>query len=266
MRKTTIAGVLVALMAGSAAAEDAFRLRYEIYIGGIKAGSFDADIAVTPARYRVALEGRAEGFVNWITRFESRVVSEGLADFTPERHTVRSQMRGNARSVDLAFAPGRPVEATVVPPSDRDDRDPVPPDMTIGSVDPTTGITAAVFRAATRGCDQSLKLFDGRRRFDVALKDHGIEALRPVDIAVVSGEARKCGFRVETVAGGWKRASEWNDPADRGREYFAWIAPLWAGGPNLPVRIEAEGMFGWLVVHLMQVNGRPPPGTTVKPS
>jgi hypothetical protein len=147
---------------------------------------------------------------------------------------------------------------TVDPPADRDDRDPVPKHMLTDALDPLTGLIGAAQRALAAGrCEEKIPLFDGRRRLDLTFTDAGVETLKADGLARYSGEARKCRFKVAVLAGAKRSSTNWNRPEDRGRTHTVWIAPVRPGGPVAPIRIEAVGAYGWLVVHMVSATDSP---------
>ena len=83
-----------------------------------------------------------------------------------------------------------------------------------------------------------------------ARSDGGREVLQPSEYAAFSGEATLCLFRYIRIAGYQKPgSSRWSNPRDVERTHKVWLAPIAPGLPPLPVRIEAEGTFGTLLVH-----------------
>lgn len=257
------AGIVAAwLLFGANGAQAAWRLGYEVYLGGLHVGTLDVRIDRSEGAYQLELDGRARGLIDWLTGFAGRLVANGSAldgwTLTPRSYSERVSFRGDARRVDVGFAGGAVSAVAVDPPADRDDRDPVPQEMLTEALDPLTGLIGAAQRAFAAGrCEETLPLFDGRRRLDLAFTDAGVETLKTDGLARFAGEARKCRFKVTVLAGAKRTSSNWNKPEDRGRVYTAWIAPVRPGGPVAPVRIEAEGAYGWLVVHMVSVADAP---------
>ena len=257
-----ILGVAV-LVAFGGAAQAADRLGYEIYLGGLHVGSLEARIDRSADGYQLELDGKSRGLVEWLTSFSGRMVANGATGeggaLFPRSYSERVSFRGDARRVDVGYSDlGGVSNVKTDPPPEKDDRDPVPPDLLKEAVDPLTGLIGAGQRALAAGnCDARLPLFDGRRRLDMLFTDAGMDTLKPEGLARFSGPARRCRFKVTVLAGAKKTETRWNRPEDRGRTHTAWIAEARPGGPVVPVRIEAEGAYGWLVVHLVSVTDAP---------
>ena len=262
MGRNFLRATVLALLISAGQAQAATRLGYEIYLGGLHVGSLEVRIDRSATDYQLELDGRARGLVEWVTGFSGRLIASGDATaswaLTPRSYSERVSFRGNARKVDVGFGGGGVAAVTADPPPENDDRDPVPANLLQGALDPLTGLIGAAQRAAAIGrCEETIPLFDGRRRLDLTFIDDGIERLKPTGTARFEGEARRCKFKVAVLAGAKKASGNWNRPEDRGRIHTAWIAEAKPGGPVVPVRIEAEGAYGWLVVHLHTVTEVP---------
>src|SRR6185295_5353134 len=129
------AGLLIALLAAGAAigvptlaGANPAQLGYQVYFGGIKALSFQAELDVSGAAYRAKLDARTEGMIAWVFEYTARAQTEGQVvggALQPSRHVVESTARGNKRDTRLTFLPGGAIDSVVEPPPDADERDPV---------------------------------------------------------------------------------------------------------------------------------------------
>jgi hypothetical protein len=259
--RTLLAAAALSGCVGAAQAADL--LGYEIYLGGLHVGSLDVRIDRSAESYRLELDGKARGLVEWLTGFSGRLVADGATGeggvLSPRSYSERVSFRGDARRVDVGYSEaGGVANVRVDPPPEKDDRDPVPEHLLKEALDPLSGLIGAAERAMTAGnCDAQLPLFDGRRRLDMIFTDAGMEVLKADGISLFSGPARRCRFKVTVLAGAKKGQTRWNRPEDRGRTHSSWIAEARPGGPVVPVRIEAEGAYGWLVVHLVSIKETP---------
>jgi len=245
-------GVAVAPGALAAPAE----LDYQVYFGGLKALALAAEIDLSSARYRVRLSAHTEGLIDWIVDWTAQSASEGLVAggaLQPVRHNTVSTVRGNRRDTTLAFHRDGSIDASVEPPIEADDREPVSAEQVHGALDPISAVLIAAHEVAAHGsCDQRVKVFDGRRRYDLEFRDGGPDTVQPSEYSSFSGAATLCLFRYIRIAGYEKPGGRWGNPYDADRIYRVWLAPIVPGLPPLPVRIEAEGTFGNLIVHLVE--------------
>jgi hypothetical protein len=252
------------LLAAAAARADVpapARLGYEVYFGGLQALALQVDVDLSDARYRVALSAHTEGVIDWLFGWTAQARSEGQVTegaVRPLRHGAEAQWHGNRRTVALTFHDDGTIAAAVEPSAEDDEREPVTAAQTAGALDPISAVLLAMRSLAAHGsCAQRLKVFDGRRRFDLVFSDGGKADLKPTEYGSFSGAATVCLFEYVRVAGFQKPGGRWGNPRDEARVYRAWLAPVLPGLPPVPVRIEVEGTFGSLVVHL--VDARAPP-------
>ncbi|MBI3516288.1 MAG: DUF3108 domain-containing protein [Proteobacteria bacterium] len=231
-------------------------LTYVVYFGGLKALALEVQVGVTSDGYQVRMSAQTQGVIDWVVGWTARASSEGtIRDgvMRPERHVTESQFRGNRRDAALTFRRDGSIDSVIEPSAEADDREPVTPEQELGALDPIAAVLLATRALATQQtCDQRVPVFDGRRRYDVEFRDGGRDVLKPSEYGSFSGEATLCLFRYIRIAG-YQKTGRWNNARDYDRIYRSWLAPVAPGLPPLPVRIEAEGTFGTVIVHLVGV-------------
>lgn len=248
-------------LAAPAAMAEPLKATYRVFVGGVTALDVDATLEVTGDRYRIAVSAVTGGTIGRLFTWKTESQSDGRRqgdDLRPASHRQSSQFRGEPRNVTLTYGPQGDVSATVTPPPETDDREPVPPALQRGTLDPLSAVLDLLFAVgASERCDRSLPVFDGRRRYDMMFTEVGRRIVDPSRYSVFSGVAQQCRVSYRPVAGYrrsgptgrfWQRSS----PADR-PPVDLWLAPVSAGYPPLPVRLETDSDFGGVVVHLTGV-------------
>ncbi|MCG8545143.1 MAG: DUF3108 domain-containing protein [Alphaproteobacteria bacterium] len=235
------------------------RLAYEAYLGPFYVVSAEAELHLNDARYRVVTRARSEGIASWFFTWKSEAHSEGERTgqgLQPTRHEVDGIWRGEARRVRLAYPKAGLVRASVVPPSNGEERDPVPAGLTVDTVDPLSATLTVLLRLAEGGrCEGEFRVFDGRRRYDMAVLPGESGTLEPIHSSIFAGRAQRCDVTLRRIAGFWKKKNDFRRPV---REPVLWVASPMAGVPPVPVRFTADTGFGDLRIHLTRVerNGR----------
>ncbi|KAA0578836.1 DUF3108 domain-containing protein [Azospirillum sp. B21] len=248
-------------LAAPAAMAEPLKATYRVFVGGVTALDVDATLDVTGDRYRIAVSAVTGGTIGRLFTWKTESESDGRRqgdDLRPANHRQSSRFRGEPRNVTLTYGPQGDVSATVTPPPETDDREPVPPALQRGTLDPLSAVLDLLFAVgASERCDRSLPVFDGRRRYDMMFAEVGRRIVDPSRYSVFSGLAQQCRVSYKPVAGYgrsgptgrfWQRSS----PADR-PPVDLWLAPVAAGYPPLPVRLETDSDFGSVVVHLTSV-------------
>ncbi|MFP5516138.1 MAG: DUF3108 domain-containing protein [Alphaproteobacteria bacterium] len=254
-------------LAASAAMAEPLKATYRVFVGGVTALDVDATLETTGDRYRIAVSAVTGGTIGRLFTWKTESQSDGLRqgdDLRPTGHRQSSQFRGEPRTVTLTYGPQGDVSASVTPPPETDNREPVPPALQRGTLDPLSAVLDLLFAVgASERCDRSLPVFDGRRRYDMMFTEVGRRIVDPSRYSVFAGIAQQCRVSYRPVAGYgksgptgrfWQRSS----PADR-PPVDLWLAPVAAGYPPLPVRLETDSDFGSVVVHLTGVTP-PAPG------
>jgi len=232
-------------------------LAYEVYSAGFHVLAIDLDVGLGPAGYGVTANIRSTGIVGWLVDWRQFVEATGTLSgdkVEPLRYRSEALIRGRRRLVEIDYAMGDIAALDVFPLSrDDEEREEVDPALHRDTVDPISALLAIV-RAVSdgRGCTARLPVFDGRRRYDLVLTDRGAQPVVESHYIRVDEGVRQCDFVVHPIAGYRKRAPGAREER-RLRQGSAWLAPVMAGVPATPVRIEFNGDWGETIVHLRAV-------------
>jgi len=254
MRRHVIAVFMGLVLAGApavrAAEETAFRLDFEAYLGGFRILSAASQGRYGAEDYAIEVGARTRGVVAWFGNWVGRGVSRGTAaadGLHPAGFRADTTWRGEPRFVELTYGADRSVAVRADPPPEQDNRDPVPEQETVDTMDALSAVVSLIRSVNAAGrCAGTVRVYDGRRRFDMRLGDDGRETLEKTGYGMFAGEALKCRVAMRRIGGFWKNVEH---PED-GKPSFLWMARLDPGGPYLPVRIAAETPLGTLVMHL----------------
>lgn len=241
------------------AADDTVRLAYDAYLGPFYVLSAEADLDLSGDRYKVVTRAKSQGVASWFFEWRSEARTEGdlsAGKLQPNRHEVDGQWRGEIRKVRLAypdsFGQGEPVKFDVSPRPDGDERDPVPPPLTKDTIDPLSATLTMLMKLAQgERCEGAFRVFDGRRRYDMAVSSGGKTVLPQIHSSVFAGAAQSCNFQLKRIVGFWKKRDE--EPRRRVTEPTLWVASPMTTVPPVPVRFTADTGFGELRVHLVRV-------------
>ena len=257
---------LVGLSSAAVAAETSparmVDLTYDVYLGGLHIFTFDVDMTLQADRYRVAAEGGTQGMIGWLYEWQTKLAAEGLdrnGRIEPKRYDVDSNWQGNQRTVQLGFAEGGRYDLRQTPPPepDPDIEGALPDSLPQGIVDPLSLALAASRALAESGrCDQTVPVFDGRRRYDLTLKHIDEATLPPSEYSVYEGPAVRCSFSMKRISGFRKSWSSKRQPDDRSSAPTIWVATIRQDLPPMPVRYDGAIALGNIVIHLTKAQVR----------
>jgi hypothetical protein len=234
----------------------ALHVSYAAYAAGVHLADVEADLGIGPWSYQVNLAYQTTGMVGlFFSGHQFGMVSgtwDGLRA-SPLRFVSEGAWRGQDRQVDIEYQNGKPAIRKLVPPNDAE-REPVPAALQANSIDTLSAFAELIKLVdATGRCENHVRTFDGRRAVEIEGHTAGDEALEPTSRSSFAGRALRCDFSGQMLAG-------FMSGDDRARDSkplrgSAWLAPVSAGGPKLPVRMVFETRwFGEATMYLTGIS------------
>ena len=228
------------------------RLTYATYIGGLNALDLDASISISADSYRLKMAYRLTGVVGAIVHGEGATTVDGRfqgGGAVPRQLFSTGHFRGRPYVMQLDWQGGRPVITQMAPPEETE-RDAVPPEQQLHTVDALSALASLLHQVATTGrCDGELHTYDGRRLSEFAARTVGEESLPETDRSTFKGTALRCDFDGRQIAG-FPRDGD-KAELQRVQHGSAWFARVVPGDPPVPVRITfGARSFGEATMYL----------------
>jgi hypothetical protein len=244
-------------------------LSYDLSLGGLTVMSFEFDVRTTGDHYAVDFSGRTRGMLSLLGSGYVVSSSQGrvLPDGTPEPTVYASHSDGNEgeKRTQIQYGEKGPTHWTNVPEpgADGDTLTPILPD----SIPGTRDILAALYDFAAElgkneSCTREMKIFDGRRRFDLKFSERGREVVAPEGAGFYAGPALHCHLDLVRI-GGYS-----TDPAKHmsGDDAEFWLAHVLPDEPPVPVEIIFKGRLGMMHARLALIqHGTERQGVESKP-
>jgi hypothetical protein len=231
---------------GAAAADSGAVLEYAVRYGPLQVLEMQTTTRFEGDRYHASTDVRTVGIVAalfpWRASSDSRGLRSG-GDMRPQRYHTSGEYRGRQRLAQLDYDSAGGVRAHIDPPAAADDRDAVPDALQRDTIDPLTAGLSAVLS----GCRGALRVFDGRRRYDLTLTDLGDADTPASRHTLYSGRARHCRATIQPLAGFWRSEPRHDE---RPTQVDAWIAAPRPGVLPVPVYLELSAPRGTLAIHL----------------
>ncbi len=263
------AGAVAWLLATSAGAADqrAVELDYQVWAGGLQAMSLETRMLRAQDRYRVDVTVESAGMIGRLFPFKLSARTRGTRpaesrdDPRPDEYEVRSQWRDQDRLVAIRYQDQAKPLVRVDPPAEDDNRDPVPMEQIVGTVDPMSAVLALLEQTATQGrCQGEIPVFDGRRRYDMVVRHIGPAEVSASSYSPYAGPAVECRAGMKRIGGFWHNT---DDDEHKYRELRIFLAPVLEDVPPVPVRLEARNDFFSVIIHMVDArlsNGVQPAG------
>ena len=229
-------------------------LSYDLYVGGISLGKVAMSARFQGTDYKAISTLETAGIVNAFWKSKIQAASNGLlerGDVRPALYDSYSQDRKDERrQVTLTFGPEGPKSLFSDPPYP-EARYPVSEDLQRRTLDPLSAavyLTNSASAENAKPCETVAPVFDGRRRYDVALRFVRKADVR-MDNGLYRGPVSVCQVRYTQIAGYQQTVIEQGKKLP---DIFAWVAPAQSRlDPGrqfmLPLRVWAETEYGIVV-------------------
>lgn len=245
----------------SAEAEHKLALRYDVYAGGFKALNALLFMDVDGKAYDMSLEAETEGFIGGLFPWKGVYNTSGHNEsgtLVPSIHTNRSSWRDKVKITEMNYSPdGKVLKMTTQQGEKTTTNRDIDEKLSGNAVDLLSG-ALNMFRAVKTSdqCKGKYPVFDGKRRYNITLKEVGRETLKPTKYSTFEGEAVRCTVLVEPVAGfkktdakrGWMAVQKHTEAHNR--LPTLWLARMKDSGQIVPVRMEIASDYGTVVAHL----------------
>jgi len=268
-------GALACLsLCASASAQTRLRAHYTISMTGVPFGQITWLATIGDQRYSTSAIGNASGVLSVLVNGEGAVDVRGVVThdghLTPRAFTSKVVDDEGSADLRMTFEEGivKELISTVPPPPPAPNRLPVSDADRRGVVDPLSAmlLPAGEDVMAPASCDRLLPIFDGRRRYDLALSYKRIDKLA-IDHSY-SGAVLVCGVVLHPIAG-YRTDSMLAKYVAGRRDMELWFAPV-SGAPNgvpvlAPIRILVPTVIGTLGIEADQFDAVPTPAPAALP-
>jgi len=243
---------LIAGLAGEARADTRIEVHYTIKVAGISVGKSDVNTVIGAADYTTSATGQASGAVRFLVSGEGTITTRvAVVDgrLVPASFTLTTTRDKEKDAAKMTIDGGNVKDLAVETTEAKDDRVPVTDADRKGIIDPLTAMLIQVEgtgeAVAADACKRTLPIFDGRRRFDLALSFKRIDQVKAAK--GYAGPAVVCAVTFRPIAG-HRPGSKLLKYLTDGREIEMAFAPIAGTRMLAPFRLSIASMLGNLVV------------------
>ena len=274
-----IACLALCHLGGAAQAEARLNAHFTISMTGVSIGQLSWAVDLNASSYTTSANGKASGALSMLVNGEGLVATRGIIESDRLRPTFFSSNvieDGEATGLQMTFENGGvKTLRTDTPPQTRD-RIPVSEADRRGVTDPLTamlivappGEQAALVPAH---CDRVLAVFDGQRRYDLALSFKRLDSMK-IKVGY-AGPVLVCAVMLKPVAG-YRADSMLVKYVGGQRDMEIWFAPIAGSTVIAPARLVMPTLIGTLEIaadrfEVAAIKSAPPaiaPGTPLPPA
>nr|WP_321455674.1 DUF3108 domain-containing protein [uncultured Cohaesibacter sp.] len=234
---------------------------FAISIAGIPVGSGTVKATVKGNHYSIDGFAKTSGISRLFIDSKGRAVSEGAFSgdrILPSMYALNSQEDKIHNIVQIAMRSGNVSDFSASPPlSKHSDRIPLRRVHTRGIVDPLSSLLMSVRsnkdRVGKAVCDRTVRMFDGRWRYNIELYYKETKKVRSAQRDSYSGPATVCGARVRFVAGHRpnKKSTKY---MEENKDMEAWFIPVGDEPVVAVYRLQVGTMVGRMVLNAREIS------------
>ncbi len=257
--KLLVASICVLPAAGSAYAQGKLKAHYTISMTGVTIGEIVWLVDIGDTLYSTTATGKASGVLSMLVNGEGSVEAQGgiAADrLNPSTYTSTIADDDGTIRLQMTFADGIASETIAPQPPEHADRVPVTDADRRGIADPLSAVLIPTKLGggtmAASDCNRTLKIFDGRRRYNLTLSYSRMDKVA-LDRSY-SGPILVCAVVLQPIAG--YRADSMIVKYVAGRRNMElWFAPIAGSSIIAPLRVLMPTVIGTLKIQADQFEG-----------
>jgi len=233
------------------------QLVWQVYLGGFNLGNIGIKSSFAGNSYSAVSRLKTAGVVNSFYEAiidATTVGAVGGNGLLPQKYDSNTNNEKTNQKVGLTYSSAG-IQLFSDPPYNTE-RFPVTEEQKRGTLDPLSGLVFAlsgISQSAAKPCGETVRVFDGRRRYDIELNYVGQDKVKTD--GGYSGPAVKCTVIYKQLAG-------FKPNLNKGKSIpviTTWLAPMEssAGGPvkkfMVPVKIMTDTPYGVALAHARKV-------------
>ena len=229
---------------------------FEIQFGNLIVGKVEVSLINDEKKIHVKANIKTAGFLNTFYGYQGELSSLSLKNretWKPYNFSTNGFFKNKSRFTELNWDKNNSVSYKIDPVLDLKEVHNIDKSTLNNVIDPLTSIINVIESIKnTETCDQSFKIFDGRRRYDLKIKSLGKENLKNDRPKSFSGNVTICGVKMIPI-GGHRLKSKWKPKKDKFSDFKIYFGKT-SSGLLFPVRMNLERWFGTVVVRLVNKN------------
>ncbi|MCB1493722.1 MAG: DUF3108 domain-containing protein [Rhodobiaceae bacterium] len=253
-----VLSTVFALPAGPAhaAASVKIKAKYVVNLSGLKVGELRFVGEIGRDSYDVTGTGKLTGLPQLFTTFTGESVSRGtISDGSvhPAFHTIAYNTVKKDYSTRIEYASGNVARLELDPPyKEKQSRVPIEKKHKVDVIDP---LSATILPGPAKGpligpesCDRTLRIFDGRERFDVTLTSVGLGKVEAQEKGGYAGAVIVCRVDYKPIAG-HRRDDPLVEKWSKTGAIEVWFAPLLEANALVLYRVQVPTPLGSAVIY-----------------
>lgn len=232
--------------------------RYDLYSGGIHFVSGNLTVEKGQNGYNALFAAAPHGFLGKLLPWSAEITVEGGLKgntYVPKQFVNLTAWKGVPATASLYYNNKGELVRFV---KDSAKRGKVEQDidkkLALNTVDVLTAVLQTMSKPLDKTCDSSYPVFDGKRRFNITLKNPKNVVLEKTRYNSFEGDAVECILDLEPIAGFKEKKSGWNtidaDQNKKTEQPTVWFGVDKSTGTVKLVKARLKTDFGMVLAHL----------------
>lgn len=248
--------------ASAAAGSSNIKAQFDVRLGPMQIGRGNFEAQITDAGYSIGVNARIIGVARLIAGGDGSASAQGTMRgerLAPSLYHISNTAGSASNEIRLLMRANNVVSETVIPPSyPFPDRVPLTDAARRGIVDPLSAfvfpVEGGVELNVPANCNRTLKIFDGRQRYDITLTYDRTEQVRTQ--GDYEGVALVCKARYVAIAG-HRRAPVDVDTPETYHDMEAWLIPVPGTRALVLYRMQIGTPVGELLIQATRLSVTP---------
>lgn len=240
---------------------------YDAGVGAINLGTFNVTANFAGTDYDLMAKGSFSVLAGLVYKASGTSTSRGTlngANAQPGRFTLAFEDTKKRQKLNISFAGDTVRNVSRVPKKKPDRRNiPVPAGQLTNVLDPLTAAFLSIRSSVPPGdlgvCNETIRVFDGKQRFDLQLSPKRTETLGSRTPKSISKRAAVCAVRYKPI-GGYRPEHAGVQFLQKADGIEAWLVTMPGTGLYLPYKIIVPTTWGNGSVTLTGLKARPAKG------
>ena len=229
------------------------KLNYTIQFSNIQVGKISVLLQKGKGKLHFKAESISEGFVDYIYSYRSQIISNTLFknnEWLPKKYFIKSTFNKKKTSTEVTWdLLSGTIKSKLDPPLDLKKVHKIDKKSLKDVVDPISTIFNIIKKLNKfKSCNNKFKIYDGRRRYNIILKNFGDYFLEKDRVKSFHGATIVCGIKFIPI-GGHRLKSKWKPQEDSFEDIKIFFSNL-DENAIIPVRVDIKRWFGTVIIRL----------------
>lgn len=234
-------------------------LYYDVQWGNVTVGKAFINLKLEENKITLKMKTKSEGFVDVFYNYKSELISRSIIKkniWQANSFLSNGISNDKKRFASVNWSPNtKSMDYKIDPVLDLKKVHPVLKTSLTDVIDPITAIIKVIDKIKKKKpCDIKLRIFDGRRRYNLLTKELGKSFLKKDRPNSYNGNVIICGIKVIPI-GGHRLKSKWKPNEDKFTDFQVFFGKT-VSGVMFPVKMNLNRWFGTITVRLIQSNKR----------